>query len=188
MEIRVSGPNVTPGYYRAPELASESFDEEGFYRSGDAVKLLDADDPNRGMAFDGRISENFKLLTGTWVAVGSLRTRLLSAAGILNDAVICGQDAEYAAAMAWVNPAEARELDGPELRERLASALSRVNEGAGSAARIERLLLLETPPSLDAGEITDKGYLNQRRCLECRAAEVARLYAADPDPEVIRPA
>ncbi len=188
LEIRVSGPNVTPGYYRAPELASVAFDEEGFYRSGDAVKLLDAEDPNRGMAFDGRISENFKLLTGTWVAVGSLRTRLLSAAGVLNDAVICGQDAEYVAAMAWVNQAEARELGGPELRERLASALSRVNKDVGSAARIERLLLLDTPPSLDAGEITDKGYLNQRRCLECRAAEVERLYADPPAPEVITPA
>jgi feruloyl-CoA synthase len=110
---------------------------------------------------------------------------LLSAAGILSDAVICGHDAEYAAALAWVNQAEARDLAGPELRERLAQALGRVNEGAGSAMRIERLLLLEAPPSLDAGEITDKGYLNQRRCLECRAAEVERLYADPPPPVVI---
>jgi feruloyl-CoA synthase len=187
-EIRVKGPNVTPGYYRAPELAETAFDEEGFYRSGDAATLLDPDDPNRGMAFDGRIAENFKLFTGTWVAAGSLRTRLVSAAGVLSDAVICGQDADYVAALAWVNPAEARDLDAHELRARLAQALARLNAGAGSAARIERLLLLDTPPSLDAGEITDKGYLNQRRCLECRAAEVARLYAADPDPEVITPA
>jgi feruloyl-CoA synthase len=188
LEIRVSGPNVTPGYYRAPELADTAFDEEGFYRSGDAVKLLDPDDPNRGMAFDGRISENFKLLTGTWVAAGSLRTRLVSTAGVLSDAVICGQDAEYVAALAWVNQAEARDLAGAELRDRLARALTRLNEGAGSASRIERLLLLETPPSLDGGEITDKGYLNQRRCLECRAPEVARLYADPPAPEVITPA
>ncbi len=188
LEIRVKGPNVTPGYYRAPELAVAAFDEEGFYRSGDAVKLLDAGDPNQGMVYDGRIAENFKLLTGTWVAVGSLRTRLLSAAGVLNDAVICGQDANYAAALAWVNQAEARDLADGELRERLARALTRVNEGAGSASRIERLLLLEKPPSLDDGEITDKGYLNQRRCLECRAADVGRLYAEPPDPDVIRPA
>ena len=109
LEIRVRGPNVTPGYYRDPELTAATFDEEGFYRSGDAVKLVDEHDPNRGMVFDGRIAENFKLLTGTWVAAGTLRTRLLSAAGVLSDAVICGQDAAYVAALAWVNQAEARE-------------------------------------------------------------------------------
>ena len=94
---------MTPGYYRQPALTAEAFDEDGFYRSGDAVKLIDADDPNRGMVFDGRIAENFKLLTGTWVAAGSLRTRLLSAAGVLSDAVICGHDTEYVSALAWVN-------------------------------------------------------------------------------------
>ena len=137
--------------------------------------------------FDGRIAENFKLLTGTWVAVGALRTRLLSTAGVLSDAVIAGQDAEYVAALAWVNQAEAPD-DEASLRERLAGALAKLNADAGSAGRIERLLLLETPPSLDAGEITDKGYLNQRACLESRAAEVARLYANPPDPDVITPA
>ncbi len=194
LEIRVKGPNVTPGYYRAPELTRGAFDEDGFYRSGDAVRLLDERDANRGMLFDGRIAENFKLLTGTWVAAGALRTRLISAAGVLSDAVICGQDAEYVAAMAWVNQAEARKLTGATedialddaiLRAHLAEALSALNAQAGSASRIERLLLLETPPSLDAGEITDKGYLNQRRTLECRAADVARLYAEPPDPPVI---
>jgi len=194
LEIRVKGPNVTPGYYRRPELAETAFDEEGFYRSGDAVTLIDPGEPNSGMLFDGRIAENFKLLTGTWVAVGALRTRLLSGAGVLSDAVICGHDTEYAAALAWVNPAEARTLTGvegdvpldhPALREHLAGALRTLNEGAGSASRIERLLLLATPPSLDAGEITDKGYLNQRRTLQCRAADVERLYADPPDPAVI---
>jgi feruloyl-CoA synthase len=107
---------------------------------------------------------------------------------VLSDAVICGQDAEYVAALAWVNQAEARDLAPGALREHLSRALGRVNENAGSASRIERLLLLETPPSLDAGEITDKGYLNQRRCLECRGDEVARLYADPPGPEVITPA
>ena len=188
LEIRVRGPSVTPGYFRRPELNAATFDEEGYYRSGDAVKLIDPGDPNRGLLFDGRIAENFKLLTGTWVTVGSLRTRLVSAAGVLSDAVICGQDAEYVAALAWINQAEARDLGGAALREHLSRALGRVNEGAGSAMRIERLLLLETPPSLDAGEITDKGYLNQRACLESRAAEVARLYADPVDPEVITPA
>ncbi|MGZ4174050.1 MAG: feruloyl-CoA synthase [Solirubrobacteraceae bacterium] len=194
LEIRVKGPHVTPGYFHRPELRDDAFDEEGFYRSGDAVTLIDPENPNGGMLFDGRIAENFKLLTGTWVAVGALRTRLISGAGVLSDAVICGHDAEYAAAMAWVNPAEARRLTGaqgdvalddPVLRDHLAGALRALNARAGSASRIERLLLLASPPSLDAGEITDKGYLNQRRTLQCRAADVARLYADPPDPAVI---
>jgi feruloyl-CoA synthase len=194
LEIRVSGPNVTPGYFRDPELTGATFDEEGFYRSGDAVKLIDERDPNKGMVFDGRIAENFKLLTGTWVAAGTLRIGFLSAAGVLSDAVICGHDGPYIAVMAWANEAEARKLvggdqdvtlDDPRLRDHLARALARVNEGAGSASRVERLLLLSEPPSLDAGEITDKGYLNQRTCLERRAADVARLYAEPPDASVI---
>jgi len=182
LEIRVGGPHVTPGYFRRPDLTEELFDEEGFYRSGDAAQLAES-----GLMFDGRIAENFKLLTGTWVAVGSLRTRLISAAGVLSDAVICGHDGEYVGALAWVNQAEATRGEA-SLREHLASALAKLNADAGSAGRIERLLLLETPPNLDAGEITDKGYLNQRRALECRAADVARLYAEPPGPEVITPA
>ena len=194
LEIRVSGPNVSPGYFRAAELTAAAFDEEGFYRSGDAGKLVDEQDPNRGLLFDGRIAEDFKLLTGTWVTAGSLRLRLLSEAKVLSDAVICGHDRGFVAALAWVNPAEARgvcggagdvALDDPRLREHLAQALARLNTGAGSAARVERLLLLAEPPSLDAGEITDKGYINQGACLERRAAEVERLYAEALDPEVI---
>jgi feruloyl-CoA synthase len=194
LEIRVKGPNVTPGYFRQAQLTQAAFDEDGFYRSGDAVRLIDEQDPNRGMLFDGRIAENFKLLTGTWVAAGALRTRLISAAGVLSDAVICGQDAEYVAAMAWVNQAEARRLTGATvdvalhdttLRQHLARALRSLNAQAGSASRIERLLLLAQPPSLDAGEITDKGYLNQRRTLECRSADVTRLYADPADRVVI---
>ncbi len=198
-EIRVSGPNVTPGYFREPELTAATFDEDSFYRSGDAVKLIDERDPGQGVMFDGRISENFKLMTGTWVAVGALRTRLLSGARVLSDAVICGHDTEYVAAMAWVNQAEARKLfgseqdgdvalDDPRLVSYLAGALAEVNDDLGSASRVQRLLLLGTPPSLDAGEITDKGYLNQRRCLVCRADEVSLVYADPPDPRVITPA
>jgi feruloyl-CoA synthase len=187
---------VTPGYYRQPELAREQFDDEGYYRSGDAVKLVDELDPNKGLIFDGRIAEDFKLLTGTWVMVGPLRMRLLSEARVLTDAVICGQDGEYVAALAWVNQAEARKLvggdndvalDDPRLREHLVGALERLNAGAGSAARVERLLLLAEPPSLDAGEITDKGYINQAACLRCRQEEVRRVYAPNPDAGVIRP-
>ena len=194
LEIRVRGPNVTPGYFGQPELTRAAFDEDGFYRSGDAVRLIEERDPNLGMLFDGRIAENFKLLTGTWVAAGAMRTRLISAAGVLSDAVICGHDAEYVAAMAWVNQAEARRLTGATedvalddatLREHLGKALRALNAQAGSASRIERLLLLSQPPSLDAGEITDKGYLNQRRTLECRSADVARLFAEPADAGVI---
>jgi len=197
LEIRVTGPNVTPGYFRQPGLTEAAFDEEGFYRSGDAARLIDERDPNKGLMFDGRIAEDFKLMTGTWVTVGPLRMKLLSAAGILTDAVICGHDSEYVSALAWLNQAEARKLCGSDedvppshgtLRKHLSRALATLNEGAGSAARIERMLLLASPPSLDAGEITDKGYINQRRCLECRAAEVARLYRRAPDPQLITPA
>jgi feruloyl-CoA synthase len=197
LEIRVSGPNVTPGYYGQAELTRDQFDEDGYYRSGDAVKLVDEHDPSKGLVFDGRIAEDFKLLTGTWVAVGPLRMRLLSEARVLTDAVVCGQDGEYVAALAWVNQAEARKLfdagedlalDDPRLREHLARALSSLNAGAGSAARVERLLLLADPPSLDAGEITDKGYINQRLCLKCREEEVGRLYAPEPAADVITPA
>jgi feruloyl-CoA synthase len=194
LEIRVSGPSVTTGYFRQPELTRAAFDEEGFYRSGDAVRIVDENDPNKGLLFDGRIAEDFKLLTGTWVTAGPLRLALLSAAGVLSDAVLCGHDGEYVAALAWINQAEARKLcdtdsdvalDDPGLREHLVQTLASFNVRAGSAARIERLLLLAQPPSLDAGEITDKGYINQRVCLECRAADVARLYSAEPSGEII---
>ena len=112
LEIRVSGPNVTPGYFRSPELESSAFDEEGFYRSGDAGTLVDEVDANQGVLFDGRIAEDFKLLTGTWVTAGTLRLGLLSVAKVLSDAVICGHDRDYVAALAWINQAEARKLLG----------------------------------------------------------------------------
>jgi len=197
LEIRVKGPNVTPGYFGQPELTRAVFDEEGFYRSGDAVTLVDEADANRGLLFDGRIAEDFKLMTGTWVTVGPLRTRLLSTARVLSDAVICGHGNDYVAALAWVNQAEARKvcevdgdvaLDDPRLWEHLAHALHELNAQGGSASRVERLVLLAEPPGLDAGEITDKGYINQRVCLERRAGDVARLFAAEPGPGVITPA
>jgi feruloyl-CoA synthase len=194
LEIRVRGPNVTPGYFGDPAATRRGFDEEGFYCSGDAVRLVDQLDPNQGVLFDGRISEDFKLLTGTWVRVGVLRTRLLSAARILSDAVICGQDSAYVGALAWVNQAEARRLygldrdvalDDSRLREDLRRALADLDERGGSATRIERLMLLAEPPNMDAGEITDKGYVNQRVCLDRRSMDVARLLAEVPDAAVI---
>jgi feruloyl-CoA synthase len=193
LEIRLKGPNVTPGYHANPEATTAAFDDEGFYRTGDAVRALNPDDPSEGLMFDGRIAEDFKLVTGTWVTVGRLRAGLVSeSGGLLGDAVITGHDRDYAAALAWVNQLEARRafgenvaIDDPRLREHLTDALRRLNTGAGSASRVERLLLLDEQPDLDAGEITDKGYVNQRRVVDRRADAVARLYARPPDPAVI---
>ena len=194
-EIRVQGPNVTPGYYARPDLTAEAFDAEGFYRTGDSVAFADPGDPNAGLVFRGRIAEDFKLVTGTFVRVGAVRTALLSALPALSDAVIAGEDRDYVSALAWLNPAEVRNLLGrdaspadgdvvtdPDLLRLLADALAVYNASRGSAARVERLLVLARPASLDAGEITDKGYLNQRRVLTERAALVDLLYADPPRP------
>jgi feruloyl-CoA synthase len=192
-EIRVKGPNVTPGYFALPDLTEQAFDDEGFYRTGDAVAFADPDDLNAGLVFRSRIAEDFKLGTGTFVRVGAVRTALLSAIPVLADAVLAGENREYLCALAWLNPAEARALLGeqPEpdgelithagLRAHLARALADHNGGSGSAARVQRLLVMARPASLDDGEITDKGYLNQRRVLTRRAALVDLLYA-DPAP------
>jgi feruloyl-CoA synthase len=197
LEIRLTGPNVTPGYHRDPAATAAAFDDEGFYRPGDAARLVDPSDPAQGLLFDGRLAENFKLATGTWVLVGQVRTGLVSEARVLSDAVIAGHDRAYAAALAWLNHEEARRvcgvegdvpLDHPVLRDHLAACLARVNAAAGSAGRIERLLLLDEPPSMDAGEITDKGYVNQRAVLDRRADLVERLYAEEAAPGVILPA
>ena len=114
-EIRAAtGPNVTPGYHRDPEATAAAFDDEGFFRTGDAARLVDPGDPAQGLMFDGRLGEDFKLATGTWVTVGRLRTALVSAAGVLRDAVIAGHDGDYVAALAWVDPAEARRVCGAD--------------------------------------------------------------------------
>jgi feruloyl-CoA synthase len=199
-EIRLAGPNVTPGYHSDPDATAAAFDDDGFYRTGDAVRPVDPDDPDQGLLFDGRLAEDFKLATGTWVAVGKLRTTLVSeAGGVLRDAVIAGQDRDYAAALAWIDQPEARRLcdadadtdvalDDERLNRHLAACLKRLNAVGGSASRIERLILLEAPPDLDAGEITDKGYINQRAVLERRNDAVQRLFATAPAPGVISPA
>jgi feruloyl-CoA synthase len=188
-EIRAKGPMVTPGYFDQPELTAAAFDADGFYRSGDAVALADPGNPNAGLVFRGRIAEDFKLSTGTFVRVGALRTALLSAAPILSDAVIAGENRDRVGALAWLNPAETRRLLGSEpqaagelivddaVRAVLATALAGLAESAGSAARVERLLVLARPADLDAGEITDKGYVNQRKVLARRADLVDLLYA-----------
>jgi feruloyl-CoA synthase len=196
-EIRVKGPNVTPGYLARPDLTEQAFDDEGFYRTGDAVAFADPDDLNAGLVFRGRIAEDFKLGTGTFVRVGAVRTALLSAIPVLADAVLAGENRDCVGALAWLNPAEARAVLGeqPEpdgeliahegLRAHLARALAGHNEASGSSGRIERLLIMARPASLDDGEITDKGYINQRRVLARRAGLVDMLYADPAPPGVI---
>ncbi|MDN3056144.1 AMP-binding protein [Streptomyces sp. SRF1] len=192
-EIRVRGASVTPAYLGAE--VSDALDEDGYYRTGDAARLLDpGGDARRGIAFDGRIAEDFKLATGTWVAAGRLRNALLSAAGVLSDAVLVGGDRPYVAAIAWPALGRANELLGTDaadtaellgddgLRDHLAAALAALNAGKGAASRVARLALVAEPPSIDNGEITDKGYLNQRAVVERRAEVVDLLYAEPPDP------
>jgi feruloyl-CoA synthase len=202
LEIRVRGPNITPGYWKRPDLTRDAFDEEGFYRPGDAARLADAREPARGILFDGRIGENFKLSSGTWVSVGSLRVTLIAAcAPVIEDCVICGHDRDAVGILVFPSLAGCRglcpQLPGdaplavlvaePAVRHALAAALERHNAGAGgSTQRIAAALLMAEPPSIDKGEITDKGYINQRAVLARRAALVERLYADPPPPEVLR--
>jgi len=196
-EIRVKGPVVTPGYFARPDLDSEAFDEQGYYRSGDAAVLADPQDPNAGLVFRGRLAEDFKLTTGTYVRVGAVRMALLSAMPMLSDAVIAGENRAFACALAWLNAAEARRLLGVEAQPRgelivdelvhkaLAQALADHNATAGSTARVERLVVMARPADLDRGEITDKGYVNQRQVLTNRSALVELLYAQPAPAHVI---
>ncbi|MGY1704630.1 AMP-binding protein [Geodermatophilus sp. SYSU D00697] len=195
-EVRVRGANVTPGYHRRPDLTAAAFDEHGFFRTGDAVALADPDDPAAGLVFRGRIAEDFKLSTGTFVSVGTLRPRLLSASqGLLTDAVVCGQDGEFVTAMGWLHPDSAGRVDAdgvPEasLRAELESTLARLAAGGGGSSQcVERLLVLTEPAQLDAGEVTDKGYVNQAAVRD-RRADLVALLTADPVPPrvVVRPA
>jgi feruloyl-CoA synthase len=187
----VKGPNVTPGYHRRPDLTGAAFDGDGFFRTGDAAALADPHDVAAGLVFRGRIAEDFKLATGTFVSVGTLRPKLLSAArGLLTDAVICGQDGDCVTAMVWLAPAHASRVDAdgvPEdsLRADLRVTLDRLAaEGGGSSQCVERLLVLTEPAQLDAGEITDKGYVNQAAVRDRRAPLAASL-TADPVPPAV---
>jgi feruloyl-CoA synthase len=175
MEVRVRGPNVMPGYYKRPDTTQAAFDEEKFYRIGDAVKLADADDPSKGIVFDGRVAEDFKLSSGTWVHVGAVRVKLIAAADpLIQDAVITGHDRAEIGALVFLSPAA---KDRTDLRERLQTALKTLAKEGGSSMHPRRLLVMSEPPSIDANEITDKGYMNQRAVLERRAAQVEELYA-----------
>jgi feruloyl-CoA synthase len=202
MEARFRGPNVTPGYWRQPELASRFFDEDGFYKMGDAVRFIDPGDVNRGFLFDGRLSEDFKLSTGTWVSVGPLRARILSQfSPWMRDAVIAGHDRDEAGMLIFADVHVCRSLcpDLPAaapdcevfrhqaVRDRFRSMLETfAAQSTGSSQRITRAAFLEEPPSLDAGEITEKGSLNQRAVLERRKALVEELYAPEASPRVLR--
>ena len=200
MELRVKGPNITPGYHRRPELTAKMFDEEGYYLAGDAGRLVDPLDPARGILFDGRITEDFKLMTGTWVSTGTVRVNAIAAASpLIRDAVVTGSNRADIGLLAWLNDAAGEQfLTGggqplssplilnPVIRARLVKDLAGYNtRNPGSSRCIRRIMLMSEPLEIDAGEITDKGYINQRAVQERRADLVERLYAESPDPEVI---
>lgn len=200
LEIRVRGPNITPGYWRRPDLNKALFDEEGFYKPGDAVRFADSADPHQGLVFDGRTAEDFKLLNGTWVAVGALRVGALAAASpALQDAIVAGEGRDQVGLVAWLNVAGCKQITGedgdlasfarhPKVHAHLREAFAKWNKThTGASMRVARLLLLPDMPSIDANEITDKGYINQRVALDNRAAAVTRLFdgAAHPDVVVI---
>ena len=192
-EIRFRGPNLMPGYWREPELSAQAFDEEGFYRTGDAVRWLDSGDPQRGLRFDGRIAEDFKLATGTFVSVGPLRARIVREGDpCVWDAVITGLNRNEVEALIFPRPEDCRRLAGatpglpmaqvlrhPDVQAFFQALADRLqHEATGSATRVARLHVMEDPPSLDKGEVTDKGSINQRAVLHARAERVEWLHAA----------
>jgi feruloyl-CoA synthase len=197
LEIRVRGANITPGYWQSPELTRAAFDDEGFYRIGDAVKFVDEQQPEKGLLFDGRLAEDFKLGSGTWVNVGQLRVRAIEAlAPIAQDVVVAGHDRNEVGLLVVPAVAACRALAGlPDtapiaqvlssapVRTAVRQGLQRLQDQSGGAASMHatRARLLVDPPSIDAGEITDKGYLNQRAVLTRRADEVGALYEATGD-------
>ncbi len=185
LEVRVRGPNVMPGYYLRDDLTRAAFDEEGYYRIGDAMKFADPAAPEKGLVFDGRVAEDFKLGTGTWVHVGAVRVKLIAAGNpLIQDAVITGHDRDEVGALVFLSPA-AKDLAPEAVRARIGAALSALAAEGGSSMHPVRALILAEPPSIDAGEITDKGYINQRAVLERRAALVEKLHATPASPEAI---
>ena len=193
LEVRVRGPNIMPGYWKQEELTKEVFDEDGFYCIGDAARYEDPLDPRKGIVFDGRVSENFKLSTGTWVSVGNLRTTVVAAAdNVIQDAVIAGHDRDEIGILVFPNIVGCRALcpdlaeeapldeviEQPSVRQALVEGLQSHNiNNPGSSTRIMRALIMTEPPNIDANEITDKGYMNQRAVLSRRAGMVEILFA-----------
>lgn len=203
LEARYRGPNVTPGFWREAALTRAAFDEEGYYRSGDAVRFADLADPDQGLMFDGRIAEDFKLDSGTWVSVGPLRARILAAgAPYVQDVVIAGLDRRDVGVLVFPHVDSCRRLaEGlaptagqaeivrhPAVRRWFQGLLDALAAGAtGSANRVARGMLLAEPPSIDLGEMTDKGSINQRAVLTARAALVGELYGPAPSERVLHP-
>jgi feruloyl-CoA synthase len=202
MEARVRGPNITPGYWRQPDYTAAAFDEEGFYKLGDAFKFADPNDPKQGLLFDGRIAENFKLATGTWVHVGPMRGQFVDAfAPYVRDAVIAGEGRDDVAVLVFPNIDACRTLcpdlaagaapdaivNDARVRAYFTTMLEKMaRTSTGSSTRICRALLMAEPPSLDKAEMTDKGSINQRAVLTNRTALVEAIYADAPSPRVIR--
>jgi feruloyl-CoA synthase len=199
LEVRARGPNVTPGYWRQPELTAAAFDDEGFYKLGDAIKPVVSEDFSAGFDFDGRIAEDFKLASGTWVSVGPLRARLIAAcAPLVRDVVIAGINRDEASALVildldgcrLINPGLPADLAAvvsdslirEAFRERLTKFLA---TSTGSSTRIARAILIDTPLSIDRGEVTDKGSINQRAVLDHRSRLIDDLYSPTPAAHVI---
>jgi feruloyl-CoA synthase len=200
LEARLKGPNITPGYWRRPDLNAEAFDEDGFYKIGDALKFVDPDDPGKGLLFDGRLAEDFKLASGTWVSAGALRAQFVDhCAPLVRDAVIAGADRDDIAVLVFPEigacarmaglPADAKPIDvvsNEKVRAEFQRRLTTLaKESPGSSTRLCRLILMDEPPSLDAGEATDKGSINQRAVLNRRAALVEELYAKPYSARII---
>ncbi|AEI46954.1 feruloyl-CoA synthase [Runella slithyformis] len=190
-EARYKAPNVTPGYWRNPEATANAFDEEGYYKTGDAVKFVDENNPDKGLVFDGRIAEDFKLSTGTWVNVGVLKAKVLTAGSpIVQDVVLAGLDRDYIGAILFLNPDACRKLAALEesvandiafqhesVQKFIDEMLARLQaQATGSATLVAKAVIAVEPPSIDLGEITDKGSLNQRAVLKYRADLVEKLY------------
>src|SRR5258708_22395285 len=199
-EIRAKGPNVTPGYWRQPDLTKAAFDEEGFYKFGDALKPADPHDLDAGFDFDGRIAEDFKLASGTWVSVGPLRARFIAAcAPLVRDVVIAGINRDEISALVildldgcrLINPTLPLDDLAPAASDPLIVAAFRerfqalVAGATGSSTRITRAVLLDKPLSIDRGEVTDKGSINQRAVLENRSALIEEIYSPAPPAQVI---
>jgi feruloyl-CoA synthase len=187
LELRVRGPNVFSQYRHAPDLSAQAFDAEGYYLIGDAGRLVDAADPSRGVAFDGRVAEDFKLTSGTWVSVGTLRLRAVTAlAPHVADVVVTGHDRAEIGLLVFPTP-QARALPTESLAEHLRRGLQTLAaNGGGSSQTPTRLMLMEEPPNANAGEITDKGYINQRAVITRRADAVSALYDSPQASNVVR--
>jgi feruloyl-CoA synthase len=201
MEGRLRGPNITPGYWADDSLTAAAFDEEGYYCLGDALSFFDGDDPQKGFTFQGRIAEDFKLSTGTWVRVGPLRARLLAQLGDLaHDVAIAGPNRDYVTALVFPNIETCRALCGANtsrrsvadivsdsaVRSRVREALEHLRrDSVGISTSVARAILVDQPPSIDAQETTEKGSINQKAVLAHRASLVEALYAEPPGAAVI---